>query len=184
MVSPPKEVTEVESISLRVKKSLDNMYKTTKSITSSAERSSHASASGSKELYKKIHLNSGYIYEGEVKENDVFEGNGILYAPSGQVLYNGSWVDGKYDGFGTLYNLEVTKGEADKFDLGSSTGNWVKYEGEFKKNEKQGFGTIYFFNGERFSGCMKNGEVSGYGCFYDSLNQMTSGIWACNKLQA
>lgn len=61
--------------------------------------------------------------------------------------------------------------------------NWIKYEGEFNKGEWQGFGTIYFAQGERFSGCVRNGQINGYGCFYENSNQMTSGIWINSKLQ-
>lgn len=61
--------------------------------------------------------------------------------------------------------------------------NWIKYEGEFVKGERQGFGTIYYTSGERFAGCMRNGQINGYGCFYNNYNEMTSGIWVNNKLQ-
>lgn len=51
------------------------------------------------------------------------------------------------------------------------------------KGERQGFGTIYYASGERFAGCMRNGQINGYGCFYNNYNEMTSGIWVNNKLQ-
>ena len=122
------------------------MYKTTKSITSSEEKSVQDSSSN-KDLYRKIELLNGFYYEGEVMKGQIFEGNGILYTNDHRVVYNGSWSNGKYDGFGTLYNLEVSGQNVNKFDLASSSMNWIKYEGEFKKGEKQGFGTIYFANG-------------------------------------
>lgn len=80
-------------------------------------------------MYKKIFLPNGFIYEGEIIGADIFEGNGILYAPNQSVVYNGSWVSGRYDGFGTLYNLHVTNGKVDKNDLASCESSWVKYEG-------------------------------------------------------
>jgi hypothetical protein len=49
-----------------------------------------------------------------------------------------------------------------------SSKNWLKYEGEFSKGMWQGFGTIFFAHGEKFTGCMKNGEVNGIGWFYDT----------------
>jgi hypothetical protein len=30
---------------------------------------------------------------------------------------------------------------------------------------------------------MRNGQINGYGCFYNSYNEMTSGIWVNNRLQ-
>ena len=86
-------------------------------------------ASGQKDLYKKVELQNGCYYEGEVVNGDTFEGNGILYAGDHQVIYNGSWAAGKYDGFGTLYNLQVSQMTANKFNLAASSQNWVKYEG-------------------------------------------------------
>jgi len=62
--------------------------------------------------------------------------------------------------------------------------SWLKYEGEFSKGEWEGFGTIYFGYGERISGCMRNGQMNGYGCFYDRSNEMTSGVWVNNRLQS
>lgn len=59
-------------MSLRVKKSLDKMYKTTQSITSSEEKEQNKLASkvismSGKNLYKKIVFPNQYWYEGEVK---------------------------------------------------------------------------------------------------------------------
>ena len=60
MLSNPQcEVKEV-SVSNRIKKSLDKMYKTTKSINSSEEKSK----SFFNNTYTKIVLDNGYYYEG------------------------------------------------------------------------------------------------------------------------
>lgn len=93
------------SISLRVKKSLDKMYKTTQSITSSEEKQQKELNRLSRNLYKRINLSNGYSYEGQVKEGDIFQGNGILYSSDGKIVYSGSWAGGLFDGFGTSYNL-------------------------------------------------------------------------------
>lgn len=37
------------------------------------------------------------------------DGNGILYSSDGQIIYSGSWADGLFEGFGTAYNLEISK---------------------------------------------------------------------------
>ena len=40
-----------------------------------------------------------------------------------------------------------------------------------------GFGTI-FFEGEKFSGCLKGGVIEGYGCFYGRNGELVSGLWS------
>lgn len=112
------------------------------------------------------------------------EGNGILYSPNGQIIYSGSWADGLFEGFGTAYNLEISKERVNMRNFNENGSSWIKYEGEFSKGERQGFGTFYFVNGEKFSGCMRNGQINGNGCFYNSANEMTSGMWVNNRLQA
>ena len=44
--------------------------------------------------------------------------------------------------------------------------NWLYYEGEFKMDHKEGFGTLHMANGDKFSGCFKNDSVEGFGTFY------------------
>lgn len=90
-------------ITLKVKKSLDNMYKTTQSITNSEEKS----LKNIQHPYKKVLLNNGFYYEGEVNQEGEFEGNGFLYDDKGQVIYSGSWSHSEYHGFGTLQNRDV-----------------------------------------------------------------------------
>jgi len=51
-----------------------------------------------------------------------------------------------------------------KFNL--SELNWTYYEGEFKMDHKEGFGTLYMTNGDRFSGSFKSDAIEGFGTFY------------------
>ena len=80
-----------------------------------------------------------------------------MYTPEHKTVYSGSWLDGKYHGFGKLNNIDWINGIVAKDDLESGKKCWIKYEGEFKDGEREGFGTIYYANGERFSGCFKTG---------------------------
>lgn len=80
------------------------MYKTTQSINPSSEKAV---------TYTKITLDEEHYYEGEVKNGQI-EGNGILYTADHRVVYSGAWVDGKYEGFGTLNNLEWQNGRVEK----------------------------------------------------------------------
>ena len=46
-----------------------------------------------------------------------------------------------------------------------------------------GFGTLFFDDGEKFSGCLKKGVIDGYGCFYRRNGELVSGLWAGNRFQ-
>ena len=62
--------------------------------------------------------------------------------------------------------------------------NWLTYEGEFNNDKKDGFGTLYFLNGDKFSGCFKGDAVEGFGSFYDANRQQhMNGIWVNNVYQ-
>lgn len=70
----------------------------------------------------------GGYYEGEIVEGRP-EGNGVRYFPDGRVEYSGSWLGGRFHGFGTLYNVkpEGLSGALDYSDLNSVRGCWLKY---------------------------------------------------------
>ena len=58
---------------------------------------------------------------------------------------------------------------------------WTQYEGEFYEDKKHGFGTLYFINGDKFSGCFVNDSIQGFGNFYRSRDHKTiMGIWMDN----
>lgn len=48
---------------------------------------------------------------------------------------------------------------------------------------KDGFGTIYFTNGEHFSGTFVNDMIHGYGTYTTLENVNISGVWENNILQ-
>ncbi len=82
------------------------------------------------------------------------EGLGTLYYPSGGLAYLGNWKDDKFNGKGTVYNEMPLK-----FDLEFDYSNfdllgeyWVKYEGDFIDDNKEGIGTLYLSNGDWFTG--------------------------------
>lgn len=58
-----------------------------------------------------ISLAGGFVYEGQVNAQGEFEGNGMisrkdLTAETNDLVYTGSFVNGMYHGFGTLYEIE------------------------------------------------------------------------------
>jgi hypothetical protein len=58
---------------------------------------------------------------------------------------------------------------------------WTKYDGEFKDDNKEGFGTLYLSNGEKFSGTFKKDFVNGPGTFFKLDGTTIYGIWINNK---
>lgn len=62
--------------------------------------------------------------------------------------------------------------------------HWLHYEGEFNMDHKDGFGTLYLANGDKFSGCFKNDAIEGFGSFFLAKEQKSiNGIWAGNILK-
>lgn len=81
-------------------------------------------------------------------------GFGKLFYPSGNLAYEGKWKDDKFDGRGVIYNekpLIINQGEEINYsDFNNMTEEWTKFDGEFKMDEKVGFGTFYFSNSSKF----------------------------------
>lgn len=55
-------------------------------------------------------MDDNFVYEGEINENGEFEGNGTISRRDYQrnlneIIYTGSFVNGLYHGFGTLYEI-------------------------------------------------------------------------------
>jgi hypothetical protein len=110
----------------------------------------------------------------------------MLYYPNSKICYSGSWKSNAFHGFGVLYNQNPEDtGEPTpywSFNLGAS--NWSYYEGEFSMDHKEGFGTLYMTNGDKFSGCFKNDAVEGFGTFFIAKEEKyINGIWANNVLK-
>lgn len=95
------------------------------------------------------------------------QGKGILYYANGEKAYEGDWFDNKFNNFGHLYNNQAKplEGTFDYANFNKIQDYWLRYEGDFKMDMKDGFGTIYFTNGEQFSGTFVNDMIHGYGTF-------------------
>jgi hypothetical protein len=85
----------------------------------------------------------------------------MLYYPCGKLCYSGSWQANSFHGFGVLYNESPTEGGPTNYQNFNfvDKNNWEYYEGEFDRDRKDGFGTVYFLNGDKFSGCFKEDAV-------------------------
>ncbi len=69
-----------------------------------------------------------------------------------------------FNGRGVIYNDNPQPNEEFKFDDFSNLQEmWVKYQGDFKHDAKDGIGTLYLVNGDRFFGTFSDDQVHGKG---------------------
>lgn len=96
---------------------------------------------------------SGYTaYIGDV-ENGTVKGNGTLYGPQGNLVYNGEFDANAYNGMGKYYE-----------------NSRLKYEGSFKDNLYEGEGKLYRGNEALwYEGSFHLGHMSGDGILYDAF---------------
>ena len=90
------------------------------------------------------------------------EGQGQLYDYRGGLLYDGEWKDDHYDGTGKL--------------MGSGT-DWVKYEGELRSGLMEGFGEMWFNDGKRYKGQFRNDMPDGKGRMFFQNGEVQNGVW-------
>lgn len=118
-----------------------------------------------------------YIYMGEVNEDEIPDGCGMMYYKSiNNLYYYGDFVDGRIEGYGTeyyengslLYEGEFLNGIANGYGkLYLENGN-IGYEGEFSNGQKNGYGKLYYENGVLgYEGEFINNQMSGSGILYD-----------------
>ena len=125
--------------------------------------------SGALNKKTKVIYEDGSYYEGEIHENlrhgkgtFVFSkggfykgewhmgkmgGFGVLYYTSGKVAYEGEWKNDAFEGRGAIFNedVDVINGkEVNYKDFGKSDNAklWKSYSGDFKKDKKNGVGTL------------------------------------------
>ena len=107
-------------LTLQQKSTLENLYKTTRSIEhlsnftsispqqvnkeSKATLNYGSSPDFEEEFNNRVTLPNGMQYEGEMM-GELPHGNGILYS-NGRILFSGTFQYGRYHGYGTLHNLE------------------------------------------------------------------------------
>lgn len=109
----------------------------------------------------------GGVYDGEWKFG-AMDGFGKLFYPNEKLAYEGLWKNNAFNGKGTVYNEDPLPLEGafdfSNFDLVSEV--WVKYEGEFSQDTKDGVGTLVLNNGEKYIGQFQKDMIHGRGAFY------------------
>lgn len=91
----------------------------------------------------------GSRYEGQVNEKGQPVGLGLMYNSTGELVYNGSFVDGNWDGEG------VWHGQSGEI-----------YKGNFKGGRAHGFGMRQLVGGERIEGTFREVGLEGPAVWY------------------
>ena len=128
-----------------------------------------------------FHYSDGGRYNGEWKD-DMMHGHGVLYYPDGNVAYKGYWALDKFHGYGILNNKKPKKtgNPLDWRDFEKLAEYWTSYEGDFRVDNKEGYGLMYFSNGEKYIGEFKGDKVHGEGNFYAINGNIINGKWENN----
>lgn len=98
--------------------------------------------------YGTFHYKEGGKYTGEWVDNKM-SGKGILYYIDDKVAYDGQWRDDRLWGYGVLYNEDPKKLER-TYDFRSWDDvdeYWIRYEGNFVDDNKDGRGKLFLSNG-------------------------------------
>ena len=123
-------------------------------------------------------INKDYIWEddkyyiGQIK-NNLPNGKGTKYYSNGDILYEGDFINGKFEGNGKYFyeNGECYVGQF-KNNLKNGKGTeyysngTIKYEGEYINDKAEGNGKYILENGEYYIGQWKNDLPNGKGTKY------------------
>lgn len=132
-----------------------------------------------------FNFKSGGQYRG-AWYNGKMTGKGTLLYPDGTTAYEGDWLEGKFHGRGLLFNEMKQDLKASclstyyhNFDDSNA---WVKYEGGFSYDLREGTGTITFTDGSQFTGNFRSDKIDGYGKMHLANGDLLEGIWIENRL--
>lgn len=131
----------------------------------------------------KFYYSDGGFYDGDWKTGSM-DGYGALYYAGGQIAYEGEWKEDKFHGKGIVYNeIPVLLQEPFDYSNFDNLGDyWVRYEGGFLDDNKEGFGVLFFTNGDRFEGEFQQDMVHGKGTYIFANGQGFVGQWWSNRL--
>ena len=132
----------------------------------------------------KYMYDDGKYYIGEFK-NEIPNGKGIKYYKNGNILYDGDFINGKYEGNGKeiygegfyyigQFKNNLRNGKGTEY---YSNGN-IKYDGDWINDKREGNGKYILEDGIYYIGQWKNGLKHGKGTmFYSNGNIKKNGNW-------
>ena len=184
-----------DSVQVEEPAQFKNTFRDTESVSSNSHGYyvTEQYSRGKYEGYKNQHMRNGFgtfyyeeggKYSGEWVNNQM-HGRGALYYSNGELAYEGEWRGDMLHGYGVLYNeapVYITS-TVDFSQLDKISSCWVKYEGYFQHDKKEGQGTFYLSNGEWFRGNFKGDLPEGVGIFKDMNGRQTQGFWHMGILQ-
>ena len=160
---------------------------------------------GNKHGKGKMQYRSGRVYEGEWKEGNK-HGKGKMEYDDGDI-YDGEWKNDEKHGYGESveYWEEDTYGEDNEKKLvykgehkygyknGKGVGmyynfdfEWIKYEGDWVDDVKEGRGIMTWSSGRQYTGEFKNHKKHGRGTEYNfvgkGFNLLYKGKWEKDSL--
>lgn len=139
------------------------------------------------QLIKTIKINDFLVYIGPIFD-DVFDGFGKILTNEGDLIFEGEFERGYYNGKGKLNNhlnfQKVPKASTiyNFADIKFVGANWISYNGFFHQGLRHGVGKVKMQNGNVYFGEFKAGQANGYGMFWDGERSI-AGIWKEDKLE-
>ena len=141
-------------------------------------------------INRQVHDGHGVrgVYSGSLcSKNHVPEGYGLIRYHKGGRAYEGDWVNGNWDGFGTL----VVAG-GDRFDghfkEGRKEGEGKMvfvdgrvFEGRFLQDQMRE-GKLHFTDGSKYEGMLMEGKRNGYGRYDFSDESHYEGQWKDDQM--
>jgi|JI6StandDraft_1071083.scaffolds.fasta_scaffold04165_2 hypothetical protein len=111
-------------------------------------------------------------------------GKGILYYIDDKIAYDGQWRDDRLWGYGVLFNEDpkILDRPYDYRSWDDVDEYWIRYEGSFVDDNKDGRGKLFLSNGEVFEGWFQNDYVTGEGTFHRNDGKVVRGVWKNNQL--
>jgi hypothetical protein len=154
-------------------------------------------------------INDYLRYVGPIS-NKKFHGFGKILTKKDDLVYEGEFYKGKYDGRGKMFNI-LAKTNPQEFNIKAeivsnymslasanylkdlfgnkgllsvnfSDDNWEKYEGNFRDGKKHGIGVLWLRDGRVYEGEFVNGLAHGYGIL-KYFEKQIAGRWNQNMLE-
>jgi len=122
----------------------------------------------SKLFWKRIIKENHGVYIGTVNNYNIFHGRGFYFYEKNKNYSISNFYMGKRTGFCKIFNQEKDE---------------LIYEGMYKNDMKEGLGTFYFGNGEKYEGYFRKNKMEGKGKYISSDGTvLEEGIFKDNQL--